>query len=556
MARTPLLRSLKTLAADYAEAARRGTSLNAIQELRSSNQSIGSRAHSAAARAGLDRREFLKVTAVLGAAAACSPALTGRAGAAAGARIAIVGAGAAGLTAALTLADQGVASTVYESADRVGGRMHSDRRDFWLDGQTAEWCGELIDTNHKTILSLAQRFRLPVVDLVQAQPNRSEDTYFFAGTYYPRAQAASDFKPVHQAISADLHAAPYPTTYQTTSAKAIALDTMSLYDWIESRVRDGHASPMGQLLDVAYTIEFGAETMSQSALNLIYLLGFQPSPGNFSIFGLSDERYHVAGGNEQLPEAIATTLPAGSLKLGWRLVAIALNSDGSIALTFQVGNKTTVITADHVLLAFHFGVLRTIDTRRAGFDALKQQAIRQLGLGANAKLQLQFDLRYWNQTGPWPGIGTGSSFADTGYQNTWDATRAQAGARGILVDDMGGDVASAFTPSAPYSDSSARLVRAVAQSFLTQLEPVYPGISAQWNGKATLSVPALDPSSNCSYSYYKVGQYHAFAGYEGRRQGNIHFAGEHTSLSFQGYMEGGAAEGVRAAAEIGTDLGK
>jgi monoamine oxidase len=33
-------------------------------------------------------------------------------------------------------------------------------------------------------------------------------------------------------------------------------------------------------------------------------------------------------------------------------------------------------------------------------------------------------------------------------------------------------------------------------------------------------------------------------------QGSIHFAGEHTSVNFQGYMEGGAAEGARAALEV------
>ena len=34
------------------------------------------------------------------------------------------------------------------------------------------------------------------------------------------------------------------------------------------------------------------------------------------------------------------------------------------------------------------------------------------------------------------------------------------------------------------------------------------------------------------------------------RQGNIHFAGEHCSINFQGFMEGGAEEGARAAGEI------
>ena len=36
--------------------------------------------------------------------------------------------------------------------------------------------------------------------------------------------------------------------------------------------------------------------------------------------------------------------------------------------------------------------------------------------------------------------------------------------------------------------------------------------------------------------------------------GNVHFAGEHCSQDFQGYMEGGASEGVRAGGDILDDL--
>ena len=97
-------------------------------------------------------------------------------------------------------------------------------------------------------------------------------------------------------------------------------------------------------------------------------------------------------------------------------------------------------------------------------------------------------------------------------------------------------------------------VTVYAQAFLQQIKPVYQGITSKWNGQATLSVPALDPNLNCSYSYWKVGQYHSFSGYEKARQpfpdGRIHFAGEHCSQDFQGFMEGGASEGARAAGEI------
>jgi monoamine oxidase len=39
------------------------------------------------------------------------------------------------------------------------------------------------------------------------------------------------------------------------------------------------------------------------------------------------------------------------------------------------------------------------------------------------------------------------------------------------------------------------------------------------------------------------------------RQGNLHFAGEHCSIDYQGYMEGGATEGQRAALEVLGDYG-
>ena len=41
-----------------------------------------------------------------------------------------------------------------------------------------------------------------------------------------------------------------------------------------------------------------------------------------------------------------------------------------------------------------------------------------------------------------------------------------------------------------------------------------------------------------------------YGGVEAAPIGAIHFAGEHTSTYFQGYIEGGAEQGIRAASEI------
>jgi monoamine oxidase len=550
MARTPLLRKLQTLYQDFAEAERSGRPVERVQEER---------------RRSWTRRDFIKATgATVGAAAFTGP-IAGFA-ASQPPRIAIVGGGIAGLNAALTLLDAGFASTVYEASNRVGGRMHSDSpltnpdgTSTWANDQVSEHCGELIDTKHKTIQGLAKRFGFGLTDLLAAEPIQSTDTYYFFGKYYPDDQANADFMPVYNQVKADERAAGFPTLYNSSTARGRELDQMSLYDYIEKYVLGGHGSPMGRLLDVAYNTEYGNETRLQSSLNLIYLLAFQPQAGDFRIFGASDERYHITGGNEQVPRAIAAHLQASgsSVNLNTSLTGIVMNADGGYTLTFKDLRRTFSTVVDRVIMAIPFSVLRTILTsnnkyRAAGFDTLKQTAIQQLGYGTNSKLQLQFSSRLWEGTGPW-GISTGYTFTDDGYQNTWEVSRGQAGTPGILVNYTGGDIGASFTgdPNDP------TVVRAYARAFLVQLERVFPGITGLWTGRATLDFPTGNPFLLGSYSYWKVGQYTGFSGYEMARQpfpnGKSHFAGEHCSINFQGFMEGGAEEGARAANEILSD---
>jgi monoamine oxidase len=468
-------------------------------------------------------------------------------------RIAVIGAGISGLTAAMTLQDAGYASTVYEASSRIGGRMHSNAT-YWANGQTSEWCGELIDSGHHTILQLAQRFNLNVVDEIQAQPSGSQDTLYFLGKYYDPHQADQDFQPVHNTLQGQIQSAPFPTLYNSSTAAGQQLDNTSVYDWIEQFVPGGHASPMGQYLDSAYNQEYGLDTRYQSSLNLVYLLAFQAKPGKMAIYGKSDERYHIVGGNDQLPHAIAASLPSGSVLTGWRLTKIALDSNGAYTLTFATSGGKQTVVADRVIMTIPFSVLRGLDYSSASFDGLKNIAITQLGYGTNSKLVLQFDERYWNTQGPW-GIGDGNIYTDLFFQNAWDSSRGIPGTTGVLVGFMGGSNGATFTRSAtPYATSDTdAAVATYARTFLSQLEVPWPGITPHWNGKATLSTPWRDPNQLGSYSCWKVGQYTQFSGYEGARQGKCHFAGEHCSTNFQGFMEGGADEGQRAANEILSD---
>lgn len=521
MARTPLLRSLRDLSRKVWQSQRTGVP---VPELDASRPTTP-----------MSRRRFLAGAAVAGAALAMpSRALARRRQSAV-----IVGGGIAGLTCALTLRDRGYASRVYEAAGRIGGRMFSNTG-YWNEDQITEWGGELIDTGHTTVRDLATRYGLELDDLRAAEPIPSTDAYFIGGRDYPFAQAVADFGEIADIVATDANNAGYPTLYNVSTPDGTELDHMSVYDWIESRVPGGHAAPLGKLLDIAYTTEYGADTRLQSSLNLLYLLSLQPTDNGFDVFGASDERYHIRGGNQRLPEAIASDL-GDSVTTGHSLVRLARTAGGRYVCTFERGRGAIEVTSDVVVLAIPFAVLAHIDTTRAGFDALKMTAIQELGRGRNGKLQLQFGHRGWTDAGLRPVASNGSSFSDSGYQSSWEATRAQAGRSGILVLYSGGSAVDAMRSRSPFATVRDARVRYDANHALAQLAPVYPGLT--WNRKATNSIPHRSPLFGASYSYWKVGQYTQFAGYEAAPQGGVYFCGEHTSTDFQGYMEGGAATG-------------
>ena len=532
MARTPLFAQLQRQFRIFAAAESAGLTPEQWLEQR--------------AGAGITRRQALTG---LGAAAALTalPAWATRSAP----RIAIVGAGMAGLNCALTLHDAGIPFTLYEASNRVGGRMFSlEAGQYWAQGQVSEWMGELIDSGHTTMQKLARRFGLPLDDLLAAEPEGSQDTNQFFGRYYRSADARRDFQAIYQSIKADEAAAPFPSTFDNITAKGRELDSMSLADYLNRRVPGGLSSPLGALLGTAYAPEYAADIEDQSALNLLYLLAFQPRPKGFAIFGESDEQFHIRGGNAQLPRAMAAALPSSSLCFGQRLVKLAQTSGGSTRLSFEDGNQTREVNADIVVLALPFATLANVDLNQSGFDGLKLKAIREQGRGRSGKTQLQCSSRFWNAQGAWPGISNGASYADTGYQSSWEVSRAQPGSMGILNLFTGGSVAGNLRSNKAFGTASNNQILADVQTLMGRAELVLPGLSQNFTGLATQSLPHLSPYFGLSYSYYRVGQYQQFCGYEGVPQGGVHFCGEHTSVEAQGYMEGAAATG----AEVGKKL--
>src|SRR4051794_31200663 len=482
--------------------------------------------------AGYTRRDALKRAGVATGAAVAAGAVRWAplANAAATPRIAVVGGGLAGLTATYRLKQAGYVAQLYEArTDRLGGRCWSDT--FPGSNLIYEHGGELIDQGHTEIRQLAQELGLNLVNLLSSETNGTEPFNYFDGASYSETDATNDLKGIWQQIHSDVSAASYPTLWNLNTQRGRELDAMSIAQWIDNYVPGGHGSKLGQLLDVAYNIEYGGECTDQSSLNMLYLLGYS-GQGNLRIFGPSNEKYHTVGGNDQIPEQLAAKL-TGQLNMGYELTAAARSGNGTWKLSFGNGATTTV---DRVIIAVPFTILRGVDLTKAQFEPRKLRAINELGMGTNSKMHVGFKKRFWRDLGC-----NGETYADTGYQNTWEVSRGQAGTTGLLVDYTGGKIGASFGSGT----TSSR-----AKQFVGQIEPLLPGATANWNGNATIDYWQGYEWTKGSYSYWKVGQYTAFSGMEAAEQNGCHFAGEHTSTDFQGYLQGGVETGARAAGEI------
>ena len=497
------------------------------------------RAYAEVAEQRTTRRDLLRKAGAAGVAVAGASTMGRFAKAAYGAtqpRIAVIGAGLAGLTCAYRLKQAGLNADVYEASSRIGGRCWSIH-DF--DPLVAEHGGELIDQGHTAMRQLVGELGFTLDNLLQGEPNGTEDFYWVNGGKYTYDQLLVDLNGLYQKLHKDTTAASYPTLWNSYTQRGWELDHMSIIQWLDESIPNGGSkSNLGRVLDIAYNIEYGAECSQQSALNLIYLLGYQGA-GQFRVFGKSNEKYHVRGGNDQVAGALESAL-AGQISKETPLTAIKQNATGTF--TLSVGGST--VTVDHVVLALPFSLLREVDYSKAGFEPLKVTAITELPMGTNSKLHVEFKDRFWYAAG-----NNGNTYAGTGYQNTWEVSRAQGGGKGkgILVDYTGGNIGASFGSGTPSSR---------AKQFMAQLQPLFPetDIASHWTKRATVDFWTGYQWTKGSYSYWKVGQYTKFSGMEKMRQGNCHFAGEHTSQDFQGYLNGAVETGARAASEILADL--
>ncbi|QEC44627.1 flavin monoamine oxidase family protein [Pseudobacter ginsenosidimutans] len=436
------------------------------------------------------------------------------------AKVAIVGAGIAGLNACNILSKiPGVEVTVYEASKRAGGRIFT-AKNLLGDGITTELGAEFIDTSHETMFGLVQQYQLETMDCVKdIRDNKLvEHTYYFGGRKRNEQEIIAEFKkmiPQLQKDKTDMENEELGRELDKLSLKAY-LEKFDLKPWFSD------------LLYWAFTAEFGMEADELNCLNFIDLIGIDDE-NKFDIFGDSDERFKIKGGNQTLMDAMANDF-AAQIKYSHRLTRLTKAGEDTI-LHFEDGSTAQ---ASYVLIAIPFTLLRNVTFElKNEIPPAKKKMIEEYGYGTNSKFLMGFKDRIWRRQGR-----SGYVINET-IQNGWDNSQLQnnnTGDGGYTVF-LGGKEGEQMT--------NTELLR---NKFLRHLQKVYKGIKKQYNGKQSVFNWSRFQYAKGSYACIRKGQWYDIDTTEMMAPvENIYFAGEHCCEKFQGFMEGGARTGKLAA---------
>ena len=431
-----------------------------------------------------------------------------------GSRVVVAGAGLAGLSAARALEARGAAVTIVEARQRVGGRVWTIRDQF--AGQHAEAGADLIEDEQEHVLNLARELGLKPIRIL-----RKGFGYYGPGARGKRrihlgqgslAAVATLLKPEIEDFTL--------SEERWDGAVAARLARTSVWEWLETtRVPAQVKAAMR-----GFRGFFLADPEDLSLLPLVEQFAAWGAPGRGRIF-------RIPGGNDQLATRLAKRL-RGSLLLESVVRRVRLQ-EGRVMVTIDDrAGRRSEIAADYFACALPGSTAREV-IFEPGLPEAQRDAIAHLRYGCATRVLLQFERRFWKKAGRPIAFGS-----DLPTGAVWDGNEHQRGPRGILSFVAGGR-ASKEMQEILAREGEAGVVRHI-----------------EWLGKpsAVLSSRTIvwedDPWARGGYAYFDPGFDPLWRAWLARPSGPIVFAGEHTSIKYQGYMNGAIESGLRAAAEI------
>jgi monoamine oxidase len=269
---------------------------------------------------------------------------------------------------------------------------------------------------------------------------------------------------------------------------------------------------------------FLADPEDLSLLPLVEQFAEDGAPGQSAF-------YRVKGGNDRLATAIVKRL-RGALLLN-TVVRRVVQHDDRVTVTIEgLGKPHTEITAEYVVCALPASTARGVLFDPA-LPEPQQEAMTHLRYGCATRLLLQFDRRFWRRPGRALAFGTD---LDTGA--VWDGNEQQKGPKGILSFLAGGHASKALQDIV-HAEGERGVIDRLA--WLGRPSRLLASQTVVWDH---------DPWARGGYAYFDPAFDPMWRAWLARPAGRVVFAGEHTSIKYQGYMNGAVETGLRAAAEI------
>jgi monoamine oxidase len=433
-----------------------------------------------------------------------------------GVRVLVAGAGLAGLAAARDLMLSGADVTVVDGRHCVGGRVQTIR-DAFVAGQHAEAGGDLIDESQAEIRQLAQELGLKLTGIlrggfgyVRSDPGGRTRIAPHSGT--------SGWDRLGAALSPLIRA--YRLAEQRWDSPVTAdLARRSVAEWLDEVKADA------ELRAIASGMRgfFLADPEELSLLAFVDQFASTDEPGW--------KLYRIEGGNDRLATSLAATL-GDRVKLNTEVVAVS-HRGREVRVSIKNGRTVSQITRDYLVLAMPATLLRRVPISPA-LPPQQHDAIARLKYGRGTKTLVQFARRFWRVTGRPRAFGSSLPFGAV-----WDANEEQRGRPGILSLLAGGG-ASGLTQSIIAKGGLAALVSALDWMGARNIEVL----------KTHQTVWEADPWVRGGYAFFDPSYDSALRLWLPRPFGRLFFAGEHTSMRWQGYMNGAIESGRRAAAEV------
>ena len=435
-----------------------------------------------------------------------------------GRSVIVVGAGLAGLSAAVELLRDGATVCLLEARDRVGGRIWTIREGF-TGGQHAEAGGEFIDEDHDEIRRLACQLNVELVPVLKTGFSFATPQ---AGTTKLQLSAGSE-------LWTDLHhrLLPLIRAYRLAdqrwdSSVASQLARISAASWLD------HIGAAKELRALAASLRgfFLSDPPELSLLILVeQLIAGVPGRGGL---------YRVRGGNDQLTKGLAAIL-GEAIHLEYAVVKVAQSAKKILVTARQKNGTQKTFRADYAIITVPVPVIRSI-CFEPPLSPPQREAVAKLPYGPATKTLLQFERRFWRNRHRRRAYATNLPIG-----TIWEANEEQRGQSGILTLLAGGS-ASQATHNLMVKGGIGRIVSELS-----------------WLGRGSRDLLAFkqirwekDPWAGGGYAAFTTSYDPALRQWLTRPHGRCFFAGEHTSIRWQGYMNGAIESGLRAALDVVT----